>query len=334
MKHQPIYREVLGKAWELTWRHKRLWLFGFFATFLQTSGVVEIVFRAMNRIPQEGWNLVTFSQNAYPGAAFVTALSIFRDGGGQLTPMGGLIILGFVAAIIVFLWFVSSSAGSLIWSVHQAGRKAPSIEKSFMEGRKSGWRIAGLIVLSKLVLAALFLLISLPLLLVFQSTTTSHVLLYMILFLIFFPIVLVVSFMTIYALCAVALDKKHFFPAIEESWYLFRQHWLVSLETAVILFLVGIVGAAVMIITSYIISIPFFLLMTVSVLAGSKILFTSVVITALILVAMIVIVVGSMVTTFQLITWSLLYKRLQRAEAIPKLVRFLRRIPKLFLHRT
>ena len=38
-----LYRDILRKAWNLSWNNKKLWVFGFFAAFLQTSTVIEIL---------------------------------------------------------------------------------------------------------------------------------------------------------------------------------------------------------------------------------------------------------------------------------------------------
>jgi len=37
------YRQILHKAWQITWQHPALWFFGFFLAFLGVGGEVEIL---------------------------------------------------------------------------------------------------------------------------------------------------------------------------------------------------------------------------------------------------------------------------------------------------
>jgi hypothetical protein len=41
---QSLYRTILTNAWNVAWRTKWLWLFGFFAAFLGSGGNIDIIF--------------------------------------------------------------------------------------------------------------------------------------------------------------------------------------------------------------------------------------------------------------------------------------------------
>src|SRR3989338_5599320 len=38
----PLYSQALRESWELAWKHKLLWIFGFFASFLGQMGLIEL----------------------------------------------------------------------------------------------------------------------------------------------------------------------------------------------------------------------------------------------------------------------------------------------------
>lgn len=332
MANTSLYRGILKKAWQITWSRKELWILGFFATFLGISGVLEVVVRAWSRIPAEGWNLFSFVQTSYPGAPFVSGL--LAPGGRIAVEPSALVPLIIILAIFVaLLWFVASSEAALVWTVRGGKKKLPTLEESFAHGRKYGWRLVGLHVLSKLLLAALFLMTSLPLFLVVHQATYRNALLYFISFIIFFPLVLIVSFMTIYAVCGIVLRGERALQAFHTAWDLFRRHWLISIETTLVLFVVNLLAGLVLLVFALLLSIPVSLLAVGAFVVGSQQLFVGVFMVAIILLVLAALFIGSIVTTLQLATWTLLYGRLRRRGALAKLTRILRAIPKFIFHR-
>lgn len=330
-KPQPLYREVLKKSWRLTWQHKQLWLFGFFATFLGMSGVFEVLARGLARTQNVGENFYALVELAYPGAPVAGTLVTNAD---RLT-IGGLLVLLAIAVIFVgLLWFVSVSEGALIWSIKGTGRVAPKLEKSFQGARSAGWRIAGYHVIAKLVLGLGFLLTSLPLILVSVETTWTNTIIYFVSFLIFFPLVLIVSFLTIYTVCAAVIHNLGFYEAIVSAWSVLHKHWIISLETALLLFGVTFLATILVGMAAMLLLIPFSLLLMAAVLSGSAAL-TAVIFTIFIIIlAGMALLVGSVITTFQLITWTQLFIRLEKKGGVAKVVRLFTALPHFILHRS
>ncbi|MBI4133116.1 hypothetical protein HY478_00730 [Candidatus Uhrbacteria bacterium] len=332
-EHKPLYRVILKRAWHLTWSHRELWIFGFFATFLQTAGVVEIMIKAWSRVSLEGWNAAALLQSSYPGAAFVSGLAAGATEGVRIDPSALVPIVIVLAIFVALFWFVSASEGALVWAAGGGKKKLPAIEDSFAHGRSQGWRIALAHVFSKLLLAALFIVTSLPLILVATEGTYRNLALYFISFLIFFPLALIVSFMTIYAVCAMVISKQHFFHAVHTAWHLFRTHWLISIETALILFVVSLAGGLAVAILALLLAVPVSLLIVAAFIVGSTTAFGVVATVGVLIVIIFALLVGAIVTTYQLITWTLLYERLARRGGVSKFVRILRAIPKFIFHR-
>lgn len=327
---QSLYREVLSKAWMFTWSNKRLWILGFFATFLQTSGIIEVILRIFSRIPQSGWDLTTVVQNAYPGAAFVGGLmSVGKNATASAQAIGVLLII--VALFALTLWVIGSMEGGLIWSASK--RKVPSITKTFLQGRRFAWSIVGLHVLAKLLLAVCFITVSLPLFLVVQHNIFQNLLVSVISLLIFFPLVLVVSFTAIYAVCAIVIKQQRLPHAIETAWRMFKSYWVISLETAVILFGISMAGGLAIVIFVLLLSIPATLITVAAIIAGSGAISTVVMAMILIVAIIAILVTGSFITTLQLVTWTFMFERLSKQGALSKLARILHMIPRLFVRK-
>jgi hypothetical protein len=133
------FGKVLGRAWEITWRWKVLWVFGFLASLgqgtqstssYQTSGQD---FNKWMQNPAETWALI---------------------GGVVLAVICILII------IAIILWVVSViSRGALIAGVVQVEDEgSTSFGQAWAVGRKKFWTLFGLGVLAALPMIILFIL--------------------------------------------------------------------------------------------------------------------------------------------------------------------------------
>ncbi|MDP3985182.1 MAG: hypothetical protein Q8P82_00300 [bacterium] len=320
MQHKPLYRVILKKAWTVTWTNRPLWLFAFFATFLQTTGVFESIIRAFAKIPASGFDVTSLVQSAYPTAPLATVFSNI----GSVRPEGILFLALFIAAGLLFLWIAAACEGTVIWLVGTTRRGATSFSESFRHGRSFAWRLVVLHVVAKLVLAAAFLLTSLPLLLATQTSNYQTAALYFGAFLIFFPLMLIVSFLTIYAACAIVLDRKPLLKAVETAWEIFAKHWLISLETALLVFAVSILGGIIVTLAALLLILPATLILAAAFFTGSTAVAGVVIAFYLIGIILLAVLGGSIITTFQLTTWTLLYRHISARGAVAKLVRFVR----------
>ncbi|MBI4281099.1 hypothetical protein HY628_02800, partial [Candidatus Uhrbacteria bacterium] len=191
------------------------------------------------------------------------------------------------------------------------------------------WPIAGLHVLAKLLIAAAFLISSLPLILASESLTTANLLLYFLSFLIFFPLVLITSFITIYAAAAMVIDRLSFSKSVRKAWSLFHQNWLISLETALILFGVTVLVNLLLALCILLFTIPALLMLGAALVVGSSALVSLVITFFMIGIVILVIFFGAGLTTFSLASWTLLYLRLSRQGAVAKLLRLFQFLPRL-----
>ncbi len=314
----------------MTWTHKKLWLLGFLAGFLQIANVFEILFKTFNRLPEGDWNLLSFMERAYPGAALVPLARMWPMNFFRLTELNFWPILLVLAVIAFLIWLFSLAEGSLMLAASRLTKGGPNLRLLFSRVKPLAARIAGLHVLAKLLVAALLLGTSLPLFLLGQTTELQISALSFVLFLVFLTLALVASLMTIFAVAGLVLRQEKFFHALHRAWELTRSHFLVSFETATILFLVHLLAGFLIVLAALV------LIITVSIFAlglslagfttGSAILIFS----AYFLVILLTFLVGAIVSTFQIITWTLLYERLQKGQVRAKLLRLIHSLPRFF----
>lgn len=327
--HKPLYRVILRDAWRLAWTHKSLWIFGFLAAFLQAANVIELFARAFSRMSDDGANLYTFLQNAYPGASLAGILETMKMENLATISGSGLLALGVLVAIFFFLlWIFGAAEAALTIAVSKKMPTHPFLPKLFRAGRPFAWKIIGIHVLSRLLLAALFIVITLPLFLVAQQTDAATYTLAFLAFVIFVPIALIVSFMTIYAVAGMVVNREPFWESVHAAWYLTRHHFLVSLETAFILFLVNIAGGILVVLFALLLAFPVSLLSMGALVTGSGNIIIALAVISLVLVFGLVLLVGAIISTFQITTWILLYKRFAKGGAVSKLLRIAHAIPR------
>lgn len=330
-KHQPLYRVILRDAWHVTWTHKSLWIFGFLAAFLQAANVIELFVRAFSRVGDDGATLYHFLQNAYPGASLAGVFGTIKLENLATISGSGLLMLGVLVAISLFLlWIFGGAEAALAIAVSKKMPTHPFLPKLFKVGRPFAWKLVGLHILSRLLLAALFLVITLPLFLVASETDTVTYGLAFLAFIIFVPLALIVSFMTIYAVAGMVVNREPFWNSVHAAWYLTRHHFLVSLETSFILFIVNIAGGILVVLFALLLAFPVSLLSLGALVTGSGSIIIALAVISLVLVFGLVLLVGAIISTFQITTWILLYKRFARPGVVSKILRIAHAIPRYF----
>lgn len=317
------YRSILKQAWSIAWNHKYLWFFGLFASLTVAGGSMEYQFitqtlgqgvvsssyqglntlLAMNELCQQVWfGLIDlFSQNII---VILNALTI---------------LLLTLTIITVFVWFAITSQAGLVDSIKKiiASKKKGtvlSVREGLSAGNKHFWSVFGLNILIKLLISFAFFIVSLPLLFMAISDNSAFTIAYTILFVIFVPVAVSLSLMVKYAISARVLENKSITESLEKAYKLFTKNWLISLEIALLLFLVSFLSSALLLLAIAIVFLPFLWLSFVF-----SITWLSYLIIFLCLV--VVVIFGSILTTFQIASWTDLYLHLNDKKGISKLER-------------
>ncbi len=130
------FGKVLGRAWEITWRYKVLWVLGFLAGLGQTGGTSQSSYSIY-----EG-DLDKFSYRLGEATEeFFAAISVL---------ILGVLCLMFILAIVI--WVISViSRGGLIAAVQQVEEDgSTSFRRAWAAGAKKFWTLLGLSILSAL----------------------------------------------------------------------------------------------------------------------------------------------------------------------------------------
>jgi hypothetical protein len=305
-----FYRHILAEAWGVVKRGRALWILGFFVSFLGNGGVYELLIQGTGRLGlQQDFGQGFALAGLMPSAdRFAEALAAI---GGWSAFIGLLIALTVLVLFAVAVWVVVSSQGGLIEGIRSVSRgRNPGFSTLFAAGNETFWPLLVLNLLSRLAVTLFFYLLLALMLLLLAKTSLFSSLAYLIGFLVFIPLTLIIGFITIYAANYVVLQRLPFVSAVESAIALFRKYWLISLETAVILFGINVlvamaVGAALGL--AGFVLLPFALGASLlqSRLALGLLLSVSVIVGVAALAA-----VGAGLAAFQHSVWTLLFTKL------------------------
>ncbi len=322
-----LYRDILKRALATVWRSKFLWLLGLFAAILGNAGEYEVLFRNYDVVTDQVANAQNFREFLLGGGLDAVVDNVRQS--LSTSPAFTVTLLIILLAVAVFVvWLSIISQGALVSAVGKAGTGRPSsLGESFAAGRTAAAPVFGINLFTRLVVWLLFLLVTLPIFFTIGRDVTAWQALFIILsFVILVPAVLALSFIAKYAIASIVLKKQRFGPSLASGWRLFRTHWLVSIEMALIMFAINFVVSLAMVVGIVLIAVPFILLAVIFVLAGSQggLVFT---ITAgTLAVFLLLFLFGALLSAFQYAAWTNLYLKLLEGKAVSRLVRWGRAI--------
>ncbi len=322
-----LYRDIFKKSFKISWRYKHLWFFGLFATLIAGSGKYNMPFSRMG----EAWNNNVFASLATltkDGSFFKTLFSNLKMLYAQdmvsasiYTVMG----LVFIFLFLFLLWLAVVSQVGLIHNVAEVlkekSKSSPTLKKGIGAGVKNFWPVLVLNLFLNSLIIFFAALIGLPLLFIGTENVGYVSLLYLILFIIFIPVALILSFLLKYAVCFIVIKGEKFTNSIVHAWKLFVKNWLISIEMALILFLFDVMFIVALAFIILILAIPYlFIAFGFSYLVSQN-LFLMLFVFGIFLSILIVIWAGSVITTFKLASWTNLFMYITTKKGIAKILR-------------
>ncbi len=320
-----LYKTILSQAWKTTWRHKYLWFFGLFATFIGAGGEYNVLFRGFSGGSK---------QQIFPGLSRIAETGVFS--GQTLVNIGGIMRndpLSLLTLLLVFL-IILVIIGFLIWLatvsqialVNSAAKYLAKKKVDFRAGVAMGtekfWPVLWLNVLVKFLIYLIFIIVGI---LVIANVPWP---VFTVAFIISVIAALSLSFIIKYAVAYIVIEENNFVESIKNGWRLFIDNWLVSLEMAIILFFINLLVGLSVVLVILTLTIPFmFLLMAVyqiSVTAG----FGIVAILALVLLLVIIVLSGAILSVFQISSWTGLFIRLIGKGGTSKIIRVANNVKK------
>lgn len=312
------YSEALAHAWHITWRHKRLWTLGLLAAFIGSAGSLEFVTKFY------------YAALGERSAGILTKIQSFSfDFQGETVLLWGMAIALIVLGLAVVAFFIAifvSAQGGLVYATEEAERAEKlDVVDLLHHGRK---RLGRLLILNIVKWAIISLLLYLTWFCASMLRSGAPALWKPAVFLAMSVVVLVVGlsavFLTLYAVCYVSLHDKSLKEAVLDAWALFLDHWLVSLEMAIIMFAIGFLFGLAAVAGLLLLSTPVFLSLILSVLSSNPGLLLGGITIGFVALVMWVLWLAAVYTTFAMSAWTVLFMQMSRHGFSSKMLHWIR----------
>lgn len=316
--HEAAYRPILKKAWRVVRTRYELWFLGIFAGVMGTGAVLEVVFHVTKPV-KSGLSLQQiFLENIIPG---FDAWRLWFIQLAVLEPWRIALIASLMFAVLVALVAIGvCSQHGLIAGTLSRTRK--TTKDLLVLPKRACWKIFLIDVVTKILVAILLAVTAVPLALI-SSNIFSDIAASFVVLVVFMTIMIVISMVSILAIASVSDQGHGLHDALAEAWSIFRRHPLATFETALLVFLIHILGGLITFLIIMLLWIPYLLAYLAAVLTTTTAL-TAVVslVTAGIMLG-VIILAGGILTAYQYSVWALVYKKLRTKKGfIPKLHRF------------
>jgi len=310
------YRRILKQALDISWRYKKLWFFGLFASLIGFNAEYQVtpgrngglVFNS----PLKNW--LETDIFGYIGQLFSADFSR-----GFIFLIACLI---FLALGLLLVWLAVSSQAAIIESNKKLmlGTKKISINEELKNGSHNFWPVLLLNIFSKLITVAALSIIALPVLLSLKFPICSEIL-YIVFFIIFVALAIAGQIIIKYAINSTVIFKTNIGQSLKAGHILLKKNWLISIEIIIILFLINIGVALAVFICLFAILSPMLLLaiLAYQFLAGAALWIIMAI--AFLICIVFLGVVGAMLTSFHISSWSNLFLQLQEKGSKAKLER-------------
>lgn len=314
------YGKVLGRAWEITWRWKVLWILGFLASLGSGGGGGG----GSNAYTGNGgdFNIDKWTQGIPPGD-FLPAVS------GII----GIIIAVVCVLFIIFiaLWVVSVIArGGLIAGVQQVEDEgSTTFRTAWVAGRKKFWTLFGLgilaaipmiiLIFAGIILLGLGIAAAVGAMDISETAGIAGIVMISLLcggFLCCGMIILgiVLEQIRVYGERAAILEDLGWIEAFKRGWQVLKENlgptiifWLIFLAIGIVIFVISFAIIAAL-------AAPFLLLLLPSVDPGTWLIVPACF--AGLVMVIVFTLIKSVVTTFSSATWTLAYREMTGKELL------------------
>jgi len=317
MDSPSLYRDTLKRAWNITRNHTHIWVLGFLAALLGNGGEFEFIFTQFNQLSD---GTISFGQSI---------LTTLGTGGSNMVQFlvgaltrsqdNYLLLGGITFVLLLAVWLVVSAQGALIRAVAAAGSGSGqgSLSTHFNAGSDSFWQLLAIILATRIGAFFVLAVLGIPLFALLAHMFGLVKPLFLVVFVLGVPLLIIASLIAKFAIAFRMLEHKKWRTAITSSLSLFFDHWLISIELALVLFVINIMAGAAIILVILIFAFPFILLSYfVQSVASTVFLWIGQVLALLLLILL-----GSILATFQYASWTELFLKIRRGKHVSKIVR-------------
>lgn len=337
-----LYRPVLKKAWAIAKKYPSLWILGILSMIFSIGSEYEIILRAVYNSSRDGI-VNAFLDGINKGLLEATTLTsqnfwinswnIFINNIGSATTALFIFACAFLV-LLLLIWLSICAQIAIIYNIYLIDKdKKTTLNEAFNFAFANFLPIMLAVILFKIFLFLMFFGLGFLLWLVANWGWLADII-YILFFVIFISISLILAFLIKYQIFYILLKKKDFVTAFKDGWNLFVKNWLISLEMAVLVFFIFLIGTIIsaflisiffaipIIIVPYYFSVwPVFLKISISVLSLIGVVATT-------------IIINTLFTLMQWACWVLLFSRLEKGEAkssIEKISATIKELPQLIM---
>jgi len=300
-----IYRSLIRDAAMLTWQRKSLWVFGIFAAFISTGGVLDIAKTGMHKV-QSGGNI--FAQLFEATFVGFTLFGQYIRQFSQMSPFWTTLL--FLCTTLIFIGLVLLAVVSQASLIH--GIKSPIILHPLHARKQASVHVSSIFwidAFTKIISGILIVVSTLPVWWYYTSTSSVSFFAAFVQLVIFFPMILIINMLSMLSVIHVVETGESVSKSIADAWHIFSKHWLASIEFALVLFILMSGVGFLFLACAALVSIPFAVLYSVTLLSGSLFLFFGANLVFALVAFCLILMFGGSVVTFQYAAWYLFYKK-------------------------
>jgi hypothetical protein len=318
------YRDILKRSFIVVKKYKFLWFFGFFAAFLGGGGELESLFRNYSNLGETSQDI--FSLRAiYQGGIFWTIFENTKQFFATYPWQAFFLLLMIAVIFIIVIWLAIVSQIALFDAANKISRnKKVNYSEGYQIGNKHFGSVLLINIVIKIILYGLFIVIAAPLLSWFlvSGNVWGGIFFVVLFFFLFVPFSVIVSFIIKYAVAYIVIKGQSAGQAVKSGWELFKKNWLISIEMAFIILVIGLVVGLVILIAIGLASVPFFLIAITALFFGSSTGFVVAVVLGVVVWFIIIAIIGSAYVAYQYTVWTFLFLELVDDRARSKLARW------------
>lgn len=318
-----VYKQILKNSWQLTKRNRWLWFFGLFAALLGNGGIFNLLIKNVTSVQDQGGiitDLSTMFKQGATGALADSAAEVLAN----LNIVSILSLLLIALFGLFLLWLATVTQAGLISGSFRLYKQQPTdLRESWERGLGKFWPVLGLNISTQVVTSLLLIVLGVPFALLY--ITTDNIIwqwvFLVISYMIFVPLAIIIASIIQFAVMYVVLKNESFWMSIKEGWKLFKKNWIVSIEMALILFVINILAGFALIIASTFLMLPFMLLGFIAVYLGLSGLFNLAFVLGIIVLICAVSLFGAGFAVFQITSWVILFSKITESSVMPKILR-------------
>ncbi len=229
-----FYKRIYPKSWQTIRNNYPYLFFGLFASIL---GFYEL--RVLFDLGDAGPDFI--------GSTMIFWTRLFQALGGVEIGMSNMMtflgLIGFFVLLAIMTILAIASQGALVASANTDTTKGKNFKKLIQIGVDKFWPLLGLNIINTFI-GYFFVSSVLNPMINFTATNTNwliYFLLGIIIFMVLVPLIIILSFVTRYGTAFVVFKNQKLLLAFTNSWYLFKQNWLITLESAIMLSIITVV---------------------------------------------------------------------------------------------